>query len=113
MALHRLAEQRIAAADARGELRGIAGEGAPLPPDALDGLTGEALHEALVLRALGTLPAEAEAMREVATLESALRSVNEATRPEVEAALLRARLRATMLLERSGRMLTAHRIAGG
>ncbi len=52
-------------------------------------------------------------MREVATLESALRSVNEATRPEVEAALLRARLRATMLLERSGRMLTAHRIAGG
>lgn len=112
MAMYRLAEHRIAAAAARGELSGLAGEGAPLGPDALDGLTGEALHEALVVRATGTLPPEAEAMREVAALESALRSANEATRPEVAATLQRARLRATMLLERSGRMLIAHRIAG-
>ena len=110
MSLERLAEQRMRAAAAAGALSGLPGEGAPLPTDALEGLSGEALQEALALRAAGAAPPEVAAMRQVEELRAALDAcVDPAEAPRIGAALTRARLEASMLLERSGRMLTARR----
>jgi len=109
VSLDRLAEQRLRAAEAAGALSGLQGAGAPLPPDGLDGLTGEALQEALVLRAAGAAPPEVVAMQRVEELRVALVGAQDAAAARLRLELARAQLEASMLLERSGRMLTARR----
>jgi hypothetical protein len=112
VSLDRLAEQRLRAAEAAGALSGLRGEGAPLGPDGLEGLSGEALQEALVLRAVGAVPPEVAAMRRVEELRVALAGADDAAAARLRAELARAQLEASMLLERSGRVLTAGRYGG-
>jgi cbb3-type cytochrome oxidase maturation protein len=91
--------------------RAIEDDTAPprLPPDPLEGLTGDALHEALVYRAVGVAPPEVDALRAVGELRARLAACGPDA-PEAEALrkdLARAELEAAMLSERSGRMLAA------
>ena len=98
--LDRLAEARIREAQARGELRGLEGEGRPLPRSALEGL--ELVPEALrpgyrLLKNAGFIPPELEPHRELREVEELLAMV----RDPAEEARLEARLR--LLRERVAR----------
>ena len=96
MGFERLAEHRIREAQARG---------------ALEGLTGEALQEALILRGAGGVPPEVEAMRRVAALRERLgvaKSVAE--RRQLASELGQAEMEAALLFERTGRMTLARAV---
>lgn len=113
MASWRIAEHKIRAAAAAGELSGLEGEGRPLPLDALEGLSGDALQEALICRSVGVPPPEVEALRRVGEARSRVSSAS--TPEEAEAArraLALAEMEAGLLLERSGRMVLAGQLGG-
>jgi hypothetical protein len=81
-----LAERRIAEAIARGELHGLPGEGKPLDLDD-DALVPQELRLAWrILKNAGLVPAEIEALREMADLE---RCVDVLGDGEVRSAALR------------------------
>ncbi len=114
MPLSKLAEQRMRAAEATGALMDLPGSGAPLPADALDGLTGDALREALLLRASGAAPPEVHAIRRAADARAAVaREGVRGASASLRAELARAELEAAILLERSGRNLLARTFAAG
>lgn len=113
LSLEHLAEQRIRQAQANGALGGLAGEGKPLPPDAFEGLQGEALQEALLLRGVGGKPPEVEALRRVAELRAEVATATGLERDRLAAVLARAETEAAMLFERTGRMHLAKAIARG
>jgi hypothetical protein len=92
-------------------LSGLRWAGAPLGVDAtgLEGSMGDAPQEALVRRAVGAVPPEVAAMPRVEKIRVALAGAEDAAAARLRAELARAQLEASMLLERSGRVLTAGR----
>lgn len=81
-AIH-LLEARIQEALARGVFDDLPGQGKPLPPDGLEGLSAEQRFEALVLRASGEVSEEVALLRELRAGREALGSA--ATAAEREA----------------------------
>ncbi|WP_440995335.1 DnaJ family domain-containing protein [Arhodomonas sp. SL1] len=76
--MEQIAEQRLQEAEARGELRGLAGEGAPLPLDE-DPMMPEELRMAYrVLRNANCLPPELAQRQEIRRLEELLAHVDDA-----------------------------------
>lgn len=80
----RLAQRQIDAAAAKGELRGLAGEGKPLDPERLRESADDVLHR--MMADSGYLPPEIEMAREVAAQRAALAQIDD---PEERRALQR------------------------
>lgn len=68
----RVAEQRIAEAEQRGELSGLAGEGRPLELDDLSGMPRELRPAYLVLKNAGFVPPELHTRRQIREVENLL-----------------------------------------
>ncbi len=77
---------------------------APLATDTLDGLTGEALREALLARVADALPREGNALRRAAKARGAVGRVG-SDGGTLREDLAQAELAATMLRARAGRHL--------
>lgn len=71
----RLAERRIDAAAARGELSGLAGEGRPLDPERLRETTDDVLHR--MMADAGFVPQEVALAREVAAARAVLDQIDD------------------------------------
>ncbi len=104
--LDRLAETRIREAAERGELRGLEGEGRPLPRSALEGL--ELVPEALrpgyrLLKNAGFIPPELEPHRALREVEELLAMVRDPA--EEERLGRRLRLLQEQVARRRGRRL--------
>lgn len=107
--LDRLVEARIQEAAARGELRGLRGEGKPLDLDDLAGLSQEERVEALLIRSAGGTPEEVELLREIEGLRTTLAGgPPEKQRAILEKQLRDKALRLSVLFERSGRFILAN-----
>lgn len=70
--LYRMAEQQIAAAEQRGELNGLAGEGRPQELDDLSGVPRELRPAYLMLKNAGFVPAELHTRRAIREVEDLL-----------------------------------------
>lgn len=68
----RVAEQRIAEAEQRGELSGLAGEGRPQELDDLSGVPRELRPAYLVLKNAGFVPPELHTRRQIREVENLL-----------------------------------------
>lgn len=70
--LYRIAEQQIAAAEQRGELSGLAGEGRPQQLDDLSGVPRELRPAYLMLKNAGFVPPELHTRRSIREVEDLL-----------------------------------------
>lgn len=70
--LYRIAEQQIAAAEQRGELSGLAGEGRPQQLDDLSGVPRELRPAYLMLKNAGFVPPELHTRRQIREVEDLL-----------------------------------------
>lgn len=112
--LHSLVEARILAAERSGALRGLAGEGKPLPPDPVDALPEDARLEARLARLGGAAPEEALLLRRIEADEAALAAAaGEPERAAIRDRLRAARLRLSVLFEAAGRTAMAAALARG
>ena len=104
MSLSKLAERRMRAAEAAAPLAAAPLAAAPLAADTLDGLSGDALREALLARVADALPREGNALRRAAKARGAVaRAGTDPSRLRDD--LAQAELAAAMLRERTGRHL--------
>lgn len=71
----RIANRQIDAAEARGELRGLAGEGKPLDPERLRETADDVLHR--LMADGGYLPPEIEIAKEVAAMRAAFAQIED------------------------------------
>lgn len=88
----KMAKRRIDAAEARGELRGLAGEGKPLDPVRLREGTDDILHR--IMAEAGVLPEEFVLKKQVAAARAVLAGIHdpvERKRAQAEIALLEMR----------------------
>ena len=100
--IDQIVDQKIAEAIAHGELSGLPGEGAPLPPDDA-ALVPEELRVAYrVLRNSGFVPTEVAALRDIGDLERHLQALPEG---DVRSHALRKLQLLRARLEASGRFL--------
>ncbi|MDM7255710.1 MAG: DUF1992 domain-containing protein [Paracoccus sp. (in: a-proteobacteria)] len=90
--IEKLAQRRINAAEARGDLRGLAGEGQPLDPVRLREGTDDILHR--IMAEAGALPQEIVLKKQVDAARALLSAINdpaERKRAQTEIALLEMR----------------------
>lgn len=71
----RLAQRRIDAAEAKGELRGLQGEGRPLDPERLRETSQDVLHR--ILAETGFVPEEFRLRKEVETKRAILAQISD------------------------------------
>lgn len=103
--LDRLAEQRVAEAEQRGELRGLAGSGQPLNLDDDCGIPATSRVAYRIMKNAGCVPPEVAALREVRELSAILRGVDDDG--ERRHTALRLTTLLTQLGERGERLLTS------
>jgi hypothetical protein len=103
-ALALVAESKIRAAIAAGELDDLPGNGKPLPPDALARAPAELRMGCRVLRNAGCLPPELEARKEAARLGALVAASSDAgERGRLSRLRADAELRYRLLIERRRR----------
>jgi len=99
MAFDAIVEERLARAEARGELRGLGGSGRPLQLDDVSLIPDELRAGYLLLKSNGFLPPELEARKEWLRLDDLLRACREEpARQRLQRDVGRARARYRQLL---------------
>lgn len=73
----RVAQRQIDAAEARGDLRGLAGEGRPLDPERLRESADDVLHR--MMADSGYLPPEIQHAKDVAAMRATLAQIDDPT----------------------------------
>ena len=108
--LHRIAEMRIQQALQRGELDDLP-RGKQVDLNDLAGLSQEERVEALLARSVGAVPEEVTLLRELAELKERLaQTSDEDERGSLRRLIDDKSLRLSIMLERSGRFLTAREV---
>ena len=105
-----LAEQMIADAERRGELKNLPGEGKPLAVDQLQGLDEDARFDAQLRRTTGGASLELELRKEIAALRERLdaEQMTDADRSELKQKLVDKVVQLSIVHESNGHRLLAN-----
>lgn len=103
MGLDKLVEQKIQEAMADGEFDNLPGKGKPIDLSAYFATPEEKRIGYSILKNAGFIPAEAELLKEIETLNEKLQSSGEAERAAIEREIHRAKLKVSLLMERRKR----------